>query len=343
MRFLDWLLPPMPELPAPDSSQTFAVDMDPTVRAAFGLPVGGEPNAAQRVTRKSAMQVPAVKRARDIICSWAVLPIRVYNESGREVPSELCTSPSWKLPRSIVFSDLIDDLLMEGLAWWKVEAIDQYGYPTQVSRLVPAKVEVRDDARPCGAKSCTGKMWYESKHLHDEQVRKFTSPSDGILIAGARAIRTCLALDSAAARNATGVPPVDILKVDASFGPTQRDEIAQDWRDARAVSGTAILPAGVEYAGAGWNPEQLEMAEAREHAVLEIARLTGVDPEELGVSTTSRTYANIYDRKRARLDETFAPLILAVEERMSMPDITPPGYTARVDLSALLRTSDIER
>ncbi|MGL5851629.1 MAG: HK97 family phage prohead protease, partial [Phycicoccus sp.] len=46
---------------------------------------------------------------------------------------------------------------------------------------------------------------------------------------------------------------------------------------------------------------------------------------------------------RARLDETFAPLILAVEERMSMPDITPPGYTARVDLSALLRTSDIER
>ncbi|MGL5929946.1 MAG: phage portal protein [Dermatophilaceae bacterium] len=289
------------------------------------------------------MQVPAVKRARDVVCSLSVLSLRLYDRAGVEVPSDLCSSPSATLPRSIVMSQLVDDLLMEGVAWWRVVDAGWYGYPTSVARVDPRTVSVREQSHRCGVAACSGRVWVDSKHLHDSQLIRFHGPSDGILTAGARAIRTCLALEAAAARNADGVPPIDLLELSDVITPTQRDELAQDWRAARQASGTGILPPGVKYRESGWTPEQLEMAAARQHAVLEIARLAGVDPEELGVSTTSRTYANTWDRKRAFLDQTLAPYIAAIEERISMPDVTPPGYTARYDLSTFLRTSDIER
>jgi hypothetical protein len=36
--------------------------------------------------------------------------------------------------------------------------------------------------------------------------------------------------------------------------------------------------------------EELQLADARNLAITEIARLCGVDPEDLEISTTSRTY-----------------------------------------------------
>jgi phage portal protein BeeE len=70
---------------------------------------------------------------------------------------------------------------------------------------------------------------------------------------------------------------------------------------------------------------------------LEIARAAGVDPEDLGVSTTSRTYQNSEQRRQDLLDFTFAPYVAAVEQRLSMKDVLPRGYTAKVNFDAFLR------
>lgn len=79
------------------------------------------------------------------------------------------------------------------------------------------------------------------------------------------------------------------------------------------------------------------------HAVLEIARISGVDPEELGVSTTSRTYANQFDRRKAFLDFTLGPYITVIEQTLSGPNVTPRGYRARFDLDAFLRSDPAGR
>src|SRR5690606_29464466 len=69
----------------------------------------------------------------------------------------------------------------------------------------------------------------------------------------------------------------------------------------------------------------------------------GIDPEELGVSTTSRTYFNAQDRRKAFLDFVIGGYRQAIEDRLSMPDVTPAGYTVRFNLSAFLRSDDKTR
>jgi phage portal protein BeeE len=71
---------------------------------------------------------------------------------------------------------------------------------------------------------------------------------------------------------------------------------------------------------------------------LEIARAAGVDPEDLGVSTTSRTYQNAEQRRLDLLDFTLAHYMSAVEQRLSMRDVLPRGYEAKVNLDGFLRS-----
>jgi len=86
-----------------------------------------------------------------------------------------------------------------------------------------------------------------------------------------------------------------------------------------------------------FNAEQIQLADQRQHAVLEIARAAGIDPEDLGVSTTSRTYQNSEQRRRDLLDFTLTAYMSAVEQRLSMRDVLPRGYEAKVNLDAFLR------
>lgn len=106
----------------------------------------------------------------------------------------------------------------------------------------------------------------------------------------------------------------------------------------------AYMPHALDYhSGQGFNAEQLQLAESRQHAVLEIARVAGVDPEELGVSTTSRTYSSDWSRRKSFLDFTLGPYLTAVSDRLLMPDTTPRGYTPGFDLDAFLRTDTLTR
>lgn len=342
MRFLDWLRPPPLAGLEAATGRGFSVDVDP---ALFGLTAYPAPlSTAPKVGRAYAIQVPAVKRSRDLICAAAALPVRLLAPSGEPQDNPLYTQPSLGTARTVVMSRLLEDLLFEGQAWWRVTAAEWNGYPSQVETMPVAEVSVHEDARGCpaGRSDCSGKVRFKGEHLHDQEVVKFLSPNDGLLTSGARAIRTCLDLEVAAQRNAAGTPPMDSLHVE-DLTDEVRDDLAEAWSAARKVSGTAIVDSAVEYRIHGWSPEQLQMAEARQHAVLEIARLCNVDPEEVGVSTTSRTYANQFDRRKAFLDFTLSPFLRAIEERLSMPDISPPGYSVTFDLSDFLRSDDKAR
>jgi hypothetical protein len=219
---------------------------------------------------------------------------------------------------------------------WRVTEWQWNAYPKHVKRIEPRRVQIDDDK---------GVVYIDGKIVPDSELIIFNSPNEPLLIAGARAIRTSMLLDAAAANAADGVPPMGILSPADGYSTPTADEltsITDAWRTARKNSSTAFLQ-GVQYTAVGWNPQQLQMHEARQHAALEIARLTGVDPEELGVSTTSRTYANQYDRRKNFLDFTQAGYRLAIEERLSMRDCSPRGFTAKFNLGAFLRSDDLTR
>ena len=80
------------------------------------------------LTYSSAMTVPSVARARNIICSTiAGLPIEQYNKmTGAHVePLRVINQPDPRVPGSYVYSWLASDLLFHGIAYGQV--MDQIG------------------------------------------------------------------------------------------------------------------------------------------------------------------------------------------------------------------------
>jgi hypothetical protein len=86
-------------------------------------------------------------------------------------------------------------------------------------------------------------------------------------------------------------------------------------------------------------PQQLQLIESRNHAVLEIARAAGLEPEDLAtvVEGTSRTYQNAEQRRLDMIDFTLMPFLSSVQDRLSMNDVTPKGLFARYRIGAFAR------
>lgn len=325
-------------------SPQFSVDQESIPAQVFGLESYADPVAmAPRVDRRSAMQVPAVKRSRDLVAgSIGTLPLTLSAPDRRTTSWSLLEQPEPDRTRSWTLTKLVEDMLFDQVGWWRVLARDWRGYPTSVRRLDPRSVTVRKDAR----------VYVSNGNLHsgmamewvaDADLIRFDSPNDGILTAGARAIRTSLRIEAAAAKYAEGSPPVDWFESSDGVDPEDPQAFVNAWFAARKLNQTAYVPGGLKYKRDGWTPKELQLVEARQQAVLEIARITGVDPEELGVSTTSRTYANMFERRKAFLDFTLGPFMAAIEQRLSMNDVSPRGYRARFDLDAFLRSDPAGR
>lgn len=321
----------------------FAVDSAAIDPAVFGITTyasNGNNPRAPRIDRATAMQVPAVKRSRDLVCaSSGALRLRLRRVADGAYGSwSLFDQPERNVPRSVTMTRLFEDLLFEGVAWWDVIEFGFHTYPSYVKRLDPNRVVVND-----------GRVYVDGRERRDaaRTLIRFDSPNDGLLISGARAIRTCLLLDQAAANMADGIPPSDYFTPGEGFDPATTDAeviaMLDAWQSARRSRSTGYVPAALDYHTGGWSPEQLQLADARQHAVLEIAREAGVDPEELGVSTTSRTYSSDWSRRKAFLDFTLGPYLTAVTDRLLMPDVTPRGYEPEIDLDQFLRSDPLAR
>lgn len=325
------------------SSPTFAVDEEAVPAEVFGLTSYASPTApAARVSRREAVQVPAVKRSRDLIAgSLGTLPLQVIKSDLSPEPSSWLQQPEQHVPRSVTMTRTVEDLFYEGIAWWKIVGFDYRGFPSRVVRLDPRSVDVQKDGRV--HVTLDGHRGTAEEWVRDNELIRFDSPNDPLLTAGARAIRQCLLLDRAAQRYAEGAPPGDFFTPADDADPFDDDDEVQTllldpWLQSRQTRSTAWIPSAVKYHSASFNPEQLELGKQRDHAVKEIARVAGIDPEELGISTTSRTYANHFDRRKNFLDFTLGGYRAAIEDRLSMGDVTPRGSFVRFDLDGFLRS-----
>jgi hypothetical protein len=323
---------------APFKSQQFAIE--PYMVASFGIgtePASNVTATASRISRTLAMQVPAVKRVRDLTCNAAgVAPLRLRNAgTGMVVPWSLFDQPEKGRARSITMTRTYEDLLFEGEAHWYTTEFGWHGYPNFVLRMEPGRVRVD---------TTTGTVYIDGKPATADDLNRlirFESPNDALLVAGARAIRTCLMLEHAAALLSNGIPPTEYFTPSEGMDPATTDAeiiaMLDQYIEQRRQRKVGYIPAALDYhTGQGFNAEQLQLADSRNHAVLEIARLASVDPEEVGVSTTSRTYANMFERRKQFADFTTGPYQVAVEGRLRMPDVTPRGTEPFTDLDTFL-------
>lgn len=344
MAMRDWFRPRTLEFTAAaalEPAPRFEIDLADVDPALFGLTVATTNIApAARVARATAQQVPAVKRSRDLVCGpLATLPLELFGPDGNPSRSPLLEQPEHGIPRSVTMARTYEDLFYEGVAWWQIVEYGWHTYPTKVRRLDTRTVTVNREGRVYTTRQ--GHQGHVVEWLEDADLIRFDSPNDPLLVAGARAIRTCLALDAAAARYAEEPMPLGYFSPADGVDPAEDEDVTailDAWTTARQTRVTGYVPAALKYNGVQFNAEQMQLADQRQHAVLEIARAAGVNPEDLGVSTTSRTYFNAFDKRKDFLDFTVGAYRQALEDRLSMTDVTPRGYTVRVNYDAFLRS-----
>lgn len=318
---------------------------------------------APRVTRREALQVPAVMAGRNRICSTlAGLPLRMHGPDRVVRDWPLFSQPDPNIPASVTWALTYEDLLFEGVAWWQVEARSAAGWPTEIRHVPhtsvspqpfpwrgPADVVTPDLQIPENPHG----VYVDGAFVPNRDIIRFDSPNPPLLVHAARAIRTALLLDTTAGRYSNEPIGIGYFQADDSGVDPFEDEddpeaataaFLAKWAAARRAHAWGWIPPGVKLGdGVGFSPKDLQLADARQHAVLEIARAMVLDPEDLGVSTTSRTYQNREDRLRDFLTITLGAYISAVQDRLSMKDVTPRGSYARISPDGLLRSDIMTR
>lgn len=324
------------------TSTTFDVDVDSGVL--YGVPsLNDWIYRTGRITRAEALRVPAVKRARDLIAGGiGQFPLRFLDKNGKvdgNFTPNLFQQPEQGVAPSVTWTRVVEDMLLFGQAWLKITNLGWHNFPIDFRRLDADTVTIQPQfiSYPEG----TATVWPETPGLI-----RIDSPNGGILAASA-AVRACIALERAALNGVEGVPPNDYFTPldgeDDRWETSEEvaEELLDPWAENRKKRSTAYIPAGLKYVIPEWDAQKLQLAEAREFAIKEVARLTGIDAEDLSVSTTSRTYFNAQDRRRVRIEDVQGTYMTAIEGRLSMPDVSPRGYTADVDTTSYLRLDDL--
>lgn len=320
----------------PDAAfSAFGLDnLPPEMRE--GMTAGG--TLAPRVSRSEALQVPAVLRSRNLIAgTLARLPVHLRNKNkeivgGSSAPTTLFDQVNPDVPDVVTYASTYEDLLFESVSWWRVLERNYEGWPTYAEHIDWRRVAVYESE---------GRVYVDGYPVPDEGIIRFDSPNPPLLTHAARAIRTCLSLDMTASGYSNYPLPLGYFTPKDGARPNEDTEAVQKlldlWEQARTRRVWGYVGASWEAKSLQFNAEQIQLSDQRQHAVLEIARAAGVDPEDLGVSTTSRTYQNAEQRRLDLLDFTLAHYMAAVEQRLSMRDIVPRGYEVKVNLDGFLR------
>ncbi len=311
-------------------------------------------HAVGRVTRLEALAVPAVTRGRDMICGLSTLPVQTIEQARNVVETELLDGNiDPDVPDVVTFAQTYEDLLFESSSYWLKTAYDAYGYPTACRHLDFASVSAQPPAGvqphplPSGVDP-RSVYWVEGKPVEKSRIIVFHSPNRPLLTTGARTIRRAVALDKAAELYAENPRPQDFFTpADPNADPGDDEKINKAitaWGVARRKRITGYVPAALKYNQVTQpTPADLQLVQLQDKATRDVANLIGVDPEDLGISTTSRTYQNDTSRRQDRINDVLSIFAAAVAGRLSMDDVTWPGRKVRIGFDAYLRADPLTR
>lgn len=308
-----------------------------------------------RISRDLAMSVPAVQRGVTLkVTTMASLPLERVDGLGNRVDLGWLSQPETGRSRYATFCDLGLDLELEGEGYLFVKDRETSGQPKiggceyvplneitkEIGRDGKTDIRINGDAVP------------------RDRVVGFPGWHNGILIHGARIIRTAIALEAASQRYADSPMPSERLINTSEYelSDTEIDDLLLSYQAARNSSSVAYVNAGLKPDVIGFDPAQLQLVEARQYTSTQIANLVGVPAHYIAGAAASSggsvTYANVTQDARALIDYGMKPMLRAIESRLSLSDVTgeawsyqvtPRGTVVRFNLDALLRGNPMER
>jgi len=310
----------------------------------------------QPLTRAEAMRVPAVARARHIICSTVARdPLRFYR--GGEPLDE----PSWLDSTTVGVSSFhrdtwtADDLLFYGWSCWRRvrnTAPDASGrtFPLEVARVPMESWSLEPDTGRVLLTEPDGAGGSRLRPARAGEVILIPGPHEGLLVDGADSVRHAADLHRAARKAAKHPSAYLGLELQPGAAPLKKssadptevtaETLVRDWAAAREGEN-----GGVAYLGAvkavelGTFSEHL-VIEGRNAAAVDIARHASIPADliDATVAAASLQYSTSKDNDRRAVDYGIGFYMGAISARLSLDDVCPRGQRAAFDLEEWLKT-----
>ena len=286
------------------------------------------------IDRNMALQVASVSRCRNLIAGViSSIELGLYKKStGKKLESPVwLEQPDIRQPLSVTLAYTVDALLFYGVAYWRVTSL------------------YADDGRPSGFEFIPNTRVTVTTNKYGDEVEyysvngervpmggigslvTFQSLLPGVLQTGGRTIQSALDVQKAAAVSlATPVATMILKNTGADLPEAQIQGLLASWKAARQNRSTAYLTSTLEAQNIGFSPKEMAYSEASQYLATEVARLMNVPAYYISADmNNSMTYQNILDGRKEFVAYSLQPFISAIENRLSMDDITAHGNRVR--------------
>ena len=305
----------------------------------------GSGNGAPFMDRYLALQVPSVARCRNLIAGViSSIDLELYKKStGAELESPLwLEQPDMRQPRSVTIAYTVDSLLFYGVAYWRVTSLyADDGRPSGFEWVANTRVTVQTNQNGTEIESYSVNGVVTPMSGIGSLVT-FQSLLPGVLETGARTIQSAIDVQKAASvAAATPMATGFIKNSGADLPEAQVSGILAAWKAARASRSTAFLTSTLDYQTVGFSPKDMLYTEASQYLATEIARLMNVPAYYISADmNNSMTYQNILDGRKEFVAYSLQPFISAIENRLSMDDITRHGNIVKFAIDETFLRAD---
>jgi HK97 family phage portal protein len=279
------------------------------------------------IDRNFALQVASVSRCRNLIAGViSSIDLALYKKStGEKLGSPVwLEQPDIRQPRSVTISATVDSLIFYSVAYWRVTSL------------------YADDGRPSGFEWVANNRVTYTTNQYGTEIKDyfvdgnlvpmagigslvtFQSLIPGVLQTAGTTIKAAWDIQRAASVSAATPMATTILKNNGADLPeTQIQGLLAGWNSARKNRSTAYLTSTLTAENIGFSPRDMMYNEASQYLATEIARAMNVPAYYISADmNNSMTYQNILDGRKEFVAYSLQPYISAIEDRLSMNDIT---------------------
>jgi HK97 family phage portal protein len=279
------------------------------------------------IDRNFALQVASVSRCRNLVAGViSSIDLALYKKStGEKLGSPVwLEQPDLRQPRSVTIAATVDSLIFYSVAYWRVTSL------------------YADDGRPSGFEWVANNRVTYTTNKYGTEVQDyfvdgqlvpmagigslvtFQSLIPGVLQTASTTIRAAYDIQKAAAVSAATPMPTGVLKNNGADLPeAQVQGLLAAFKSARQNRSTAYLTSTLEYVPTSFSPKDMAYTEASQYLSTEIARSMNVPAYMISSDmNNSMTYQNIIDGRKEFVAYSLQPYISAIEDRLSMNDIT---------------------
>jgi HK97 family phage portal protein len=279
------------------------------------------------IDRNFALQVASVARCRNLIAGViSSIDLALYKKStGEKLGSPVwLEQPDIRQPRSVTISATVDSLIFYSVAYWRVTSL------------------YADDGRPSGFEWVANNRVTYTTNQYGTEVKDyfldgnlvpmggigslvtFQSLIPGVLQSAGTTIKAAYDIQKAAAVSAATPMPTGILKNNGADLPeSQVQGLLAAFKSARQNRSTAYLTSTLDYVPTSFSPKDMAYNEASQYLATEISRAMNVPSYLISADmNNSMTYQNILDGRKEFVAYSLQPYISAIEDRLSMNDIT---------------------